>query len=97
VFGDGTVIILNTPGHTPGHHSLLVKLNDRNYLITGDLVHFHENYSTNGVPWFNVSRADTLASIDRFKKLEQTFKATVIIQHDARDIAKLPAFPAGAK
>ena len=98
VFGDGTVIMLNTPGHTPGHHSLLVKLRERgNFLITGDLVHFHENYASNGVPWFNVSRADSLASIDRFKKLAQTFRATVIIQHDARDVGKLPAFPAGAK
>jgi len=98
VFGDGSVVILNTPGHTPGHHSLLVKLREKgNFLITGDLVHFHENYNSNGVPWFNVSRADTLASIDRFKKLAQTFRATVIIQHDARDIGKLPAFPAGAK
>ena len=98
VFGDGTVLILNTPGHTPGHHSLLVKLNEKgNMLITGDLVHFHENYETNGVPWFNASRADTLASIDRFKKLAAQFKATVIIQHDARDMGKLPAFPAAAK
>ena len=98
VFGDGTVLILNTPGHTPGHHSLLVKLNEKgNVLITGDLVHFHENYETNGVPWFNASRADTLASIDRFKKLAAQFKATVIIQHDARDVGKLPAFPAAAK
>ena len=97
VFGDGSVIILNTPGHTPGHHSLLVKLNNRSFLITGDLVHFHENYLTNGVPWFNVSRADSLASIDRFKKLESNSKATVIIQHDARDIGLLPVFPAAAK
>jgi glyoxylase-like metal-dependent hydrolase (beta-lactamase superfamily II) len=70
VFGDGSVIILNTPGHTPGHHGLLVKLKEKgNVLITGDLVHFHENYDTNGVPWFNTSRAESLASIDRFKKL----------------------------
>jgi len=98
VFGDGSVVILNTPGHTPGHHSLLVKLKEKgNVLISGDLVHFHENYDTNGVPWFNASRADTLASIDRFKKLAANFKATVIIQHDARDVGILPAFPAGAK
>jgi N-acyl homoserine lactone hydrolase len=98
VFGDGTVLILNTPGHTPGHHSVLVKLKEKgNVLISGDLVHFHENYDTNGVPWFNASRADTLASIDRFKKIAANFKATVIIQHDARDIGKLPAFPAAAK
>jgi N-acyl homoserine lactone hydrolase len=98
VFGDGTVLILNTPGHTPGHRSLLVKLKEKgNVLISGDLVHFHENYETNGVPWFNSSRAETLASIERFKKLAATFKATVIIQHDARDVGKLPAFPAAAK
>jgi N-acyl homoserine lactone hydrolase len=98
VFGDGSVVMLNTPGHTPGHHSLLVKLQSMgNVMITGDLAHFQENYDTNGVPLFNTSRADTLASLDRFKKLAANIKATVIIQHDARDIAKLPVFPAFAK
>ena len=98
VFGDGTVIMLNTPGHTPGHHSLLVKLKEKgNVLITGDLAHFRENYDSNGVPTFNTSRADTLASLDRFKQLATNLHATVIIQHDARDIEKLPAFPAAAK
>jgi N-acyl homoserine lactone hydrolase len=98
VFGDGTVVVLNTPGHTPGHHSLLVKLNQMgNVLITGDLAHFHENYDGNGVPTFNTDRAATLASLDRFKKIAANLKATVIIQHDARDVGKLPAFPAAAK
>jgi N-acyl homoserine lactone hydrolase len=98
VFGDGSVIMLNTPGHTPGHHSLLVKLKDKgNVLLTGDLAHFRENYDSNGVPTFNTNRADTLASLDRFKQLAANLKATVIIQHDARDIEKLPAFPAAAK
>ncbi|HEY6619679.1 MAG TPA: N-acyl homoserine lactonase family protein [Steroidobacteraceae bacterium] len=98
VFGDGSVIMLNTPGHTPGHHSLLVKLGVMgNVLITGDLAHFRENYASNGVPTFNTSRAETLASLDRFKQLAANLHATVIIQHDARDIDKLPAFPASAK
>jgi N-acyl homoserine lactone hydrolase len=98
VFGDGSVIMLNTPGHTPGHHSLLVRLKDfGNVLLTGDLAHFRENYDSNGVPTFNTNRADTLASLDRFKQLAANLKATVIIQHDARDIDKLPAFPAAAK
>jgi N-acyl homoserine lactone hydrolase len=98
VFGDGSVIMLNTPGHTPGHHSLLVKLKDKgNVLITGDLAHFRENFDSNGVPTFNTSRAETLASLDRFKQLAKNLNAIVIIQHDARDIEKLPVFPASAK
>ncbi len=98
VFGDGTVMVLNMPGHTPGHHSLLVKLKDMgNVLITGDLSHFHENYDSDGVPTFNTDRAASIASLDRFKKLAKNLKATVIIQHDARDVSKLPAFPAAAK
>ncbi len=98
VFGDGTVTVINTPGHTPGHHSLLVRLKTMgNVLITGDLAHFHENYDGNGVPVFNTSRAETLASLDRFKKAAANLQATVIIQHDARDVGKLPAFPAAAQ
>ena len=98
VFGDGSVVMLDLPGHTPGHHGLLVKLKNKgNVLLTGDLAHLRENYESNGVPTFNVSRADTLASMDRIKKLAAAHKATVIIQHDARDIEKLPVFPAFAK
>jgi len=98
IFGDGSVVMLNMPGHTPGHHSLLVKLKDMgNVLLSGDLAHFQENYDGNGVPTFNTNRSETLASFDRFKKIAANLKATVIIQHEARDIGKLPAFPAAAK
>jgi N-acyl homoserine lactone hydrolase len=98
VFGDGSVIVLRTPGHTPGHQSLLVKLPQTgNVIISGDAVHFRENYDTVGVPVFNFDRAQTVASIERLKRIAANLKATVIIQHDARDIDKLPAFPAAAK
>ena len=98
VFGDGSVIILYTPGHTPGHHSVLVRLAQMGpVILSGDAAHFHENYESNGAPWFNHDRAQTIASIDRIKKLAGTQKATVIIQHDSRDISKLPVAPESAK
>src|SRR5258708_6214653 len=97
VFGDGSVVILRTPGHTPGHSSLLVKTKSKNYILIGDLAHFHENYKSDGVPSFNYDRAQTVASLERVKKLAANLKATVIIQHDQRDIGLLPAFPAAAK
>jgi N-acyl homoserine lactone hydrolase len=98
VFGDGSVIMLRTPGHTPGHSSLLVKLAEMGpIIITGDAVHFRENLDTVGVPMFNFDRAQTVASIERLKKIAANLKATIIIQHDARDVEKLPPTPAFAK
>lgn len=97
VFGDGSVIMLATPGHTPGHHSLLVKLAAGAVLLSGDLYHAAEAREKRGVPPFNTSRAETLASMDRFEQLARDDKAKVIIQHEPSDIAKLPVFPASAK
>jgi N-acyl homoserine lactone hydrolase len=98
IFGDGSVIMLNLPGHTPGHHSLLVNLKEMGpVLLSGDVTHFRENYDSNGIPTFNVDRAQSIAALDRFKKIAAALRATVIIQHDARDVSKLPAFPASAK
>lgn len=98
VFGDGSVMILRAPGHTPGHTMLLVRLKGMGpVVLSGDAAHFHENYVNEGVPSFNDDRAQTIASIQRIKGIEKNLKATVIIQHDPRDIGKLPTFPEAAK
>ncbi len=98
VFGDGTVMMLRAPGHTPGHSMLLVRLKDMGpVLLSGDAVHFIENYNLEGVPGFNFDRAQTIASIQRIKQMQKNLNATLIIQHDPRDIGKLPAFPAAAR
>ncbi|MGY4514968.1 N-acyl homoserine lactonase family protein [Lysobacter sp. HA18] len=98
VFGDGTVVMIDLPGHTPGHHGLLVRLEKMgNVLLTGDVTHFRENYRSDGVPTWNTDRAQSLASLDRFRKMATNLSATVIIQHDPRDITKLPTFPAFAR
>ena len=98
VLEDGSVIVLRTPGHTPGHQALLVKLPQTGAVIlSGDAMHFRENYDAFGVPAFNYDRAETVASMERIKKMADNLKAKVIIQHDARDVEKLPVFPASAK
>lgn len=97
VFGDGSVIMLALPGHTPGHSALLVKLRSGPVLLSGDQYHFAEQVKNRGVPAFNVDRADTLASHDRFDRIAANVKAKVIIQHEPGDVAKLPAFPEAAR
>jgi glyoxylase-like metal-dependent hydrolase (beta-lactamase superfamily II) len=98
VFGDQSVIMLSLPGHTPGHNGLLVKLPRMGYvLLSGDLAHLRENYLNNGVPASNYDRAQSLASLDRFKQIAKNLHATVVIQHEEADIDKLPRFPAFAQ
>jgi glyoxylase-like metal-dependent hydrolase (beta-lactamase superfamily II) len=98
VFGDGKVVMLDLPGHTPGHHGLLVMLDGAGpVLLSGDVAHFRENLEANGVPTYNADRADSLASMDRFRTMARNLKATAIIQHEPGDVAKLPAFPKSAE
>lgn len=98
VFGDGSVVILSMPGHTPGHSSLLVRLPETgNVLLTGDLYHFREQIENSGVPRFNTDRADTLASMERFMQIDEALDAMIVIQHDVGDIERLPAFPESAR
>ena len=97
VFGDGSVVVLDMPGHTPGHKALLIRLKSGAVLLSGDLYHATEQVTNRGVPSFNTNRADTLASFDRFQAIAKSLNAKVILQHEANDIAKLPAFPAAAQ
>lgn len=94
VFGDGSVVMKATPGHTPGHTALLVRMPQMgNVLLTGDLYHFEEQVTNRGVPEFNTDRADTLASFERFETIAKALDATVIIGHDPRHLDRLPLFP----
>jgi glyoxylase-like metal-dependent hydrolase (beta-lactamase superfamily II) len=94
VFGDGRVRILKTPGHTPGHQSLLLKLQAAGTVVlSGDLYHTRENHQYGRVPTINTQRADTLASMARIQAILKNSKARLIIQHDLRDFAALPKFP----
>jgi glyoxylase-like metal-dependent hydrolase (beta-lactamase superfamily II) len=97
VFGDGSVVALHLPGHTPDHLALLVKLASGPVLLTGDLYHSREAREKRGVPPFNTSREETLQSMDKFEKLAKDTGAKVVIQHEPRDIGLLPAFPKAAE
>jgi N-acyl homoserine lactone hydrolase len=95
VFRDGSVRILKTPGHTPGHQVLLVKLKKSGVVVlSGDLWHQRASVKPRRVPVFNASRADTLASMDRIEKILANTKGRLVVQHDLADFKALPKFPA---
>lgn len=94
VFGDGTVIILNTPGHTIGHQSLQIQLAKAGTIVlSGDVYHTKAARIHKLVPTFNYSRAETLASMLRLESIIQNTHGRLIIQHAPQDYAELPVFP----
>lgn len=98
VFGDGSVLIKATPGHTPGHTVLLVRLPETgDVLLTGDLYHFEAQAAKHSVSAYNFNREQTLSSMARFDDTAKALNARVVVQHDPIHIGRLPAFPNSAK
>jgi glyoxylase-like metal-dependent hydrolase (beta-lactamase superfamily II) len=94
VFGDGTVVIKSTPGHTPGHQSLFVKLPEHGpVLLSGDLVHLVYSWENNVVPSFNFSVPQSLESLKAMKALVAESKGEVWINHDPEQTKEIPKAP----
>lgn len=82
VFGDGTVVILSTPGHSPGHQSLYIKLPQTgDVILSGDLYHFEANRTDYGIPVWNDKKM-TIQSFARIDNILDNTPATLWIQHD---------------
>jgi N-acyl homoserine lactone hydrolase len=95
VFGDGSVMILRAPGHTPGHQVLKLKLaKSGTVILSGDLWHLRASRDFKRVPTFNVNRADTLASMGRVETILKNTNGRLIVQHDIKDYDALPKPPA---
>jgi glyoxylase-like metal-dependent hydrolase (beta-lactamase superfamily II) len=95
IFGDGSVILVSTPGHTPGSQSLLVHLKNSGFIIlSGDVVHLEENFEKNIVPSLNTNKAESIASMEKIRQLITTYKAKLFINHDKKQSDKLKLLPA---
>ncbi len=94
VFGDGTVRLISTPGHTPGHLVLLVRLPKRGpVLLAGDLYHYPEEITTGRVPPFEWNADQAKASRAKVAALMRETGAALWIEHDIATHAKLPKAP----
>ena len=83
VFGDGSVVLLSTPGHTPGHQSLLVRLPKTGAVVlSGDAAHFQSNWDNRRVPGINFNKEQTVTSMQRIADLLAKEHAQLWINHD---------------
>lgn len=94
VFGDGSVMIISTPGHTPGHQCLLVHLPQTGAVVlSGDMVHFQDNWDHRRVPARNFNKEQTTQSMERVAKLLKDEHAQLWINHDKEQSAGVAHAP----
>lgn len=96
VFGDGSVVIVSAPGHTPGHQVLYLELaNTGRIVLSGDLYHFEKSRELRATPVFNTDAEETLRSMARVDALLEEKNATLWVEHSkalADSLKKAPAF-----
>jgi len=95
VFGDGSVVILSTPGHTPGHQSLFVRLPRRGgVVLSGDATHFQDNWVNRRVPANNFDKEASVKSMDKLAAFMTANNAQLWINHDKAQSSGIPKAPA---
>jgi glyoxylase-like metal-dependent hydrolase (beta-lactamase superfamily II) len=95
VFGDGTVVIKSTPGHTPGHQVLALKLPKTGpVLIAGDLWHYAAERTASRPPQDEANQQQTLASRAAMEAYLKQSGAQLWIEHDPATFRRLKKAPA---
>ncbi len=81
LFGDGSVVVLDTKGHTQGHQSLMVKLKNTGTLfLAGDAVYTPEN-EAGVIPGITWNTYESMKSIDRLKMLRDSHQGSIWYSH----------------
>jgi glyoxylase-like metal-dependent hydrolase (beta-lactamase superfamily II) len=94
IFGDGTVVIKSTPGHTPGHQVMLVKLAKFGpVILSGDLYHYPEEIATGKTPDFEFNPGQSAKSRAAVQAWAKEQNAKLWIEHDGPTHANLPKSP----
>jgi N-acyl homoserine lactone hydrolase len=95
LFGDGSVVLISTPGHTPGHQCLLVRLPKTGaVLLSGDAVHTKANWDNHRAPQRNLNVPQSLASLDRMAAVLKESNGELWIAHEPSEVALRKYAPA---
>lgn len=93
LFGDGSLHLLKTPGHTPGESSLFVRLPNRKIVLAGDTVHLRAALDQEAAMPLDTDPVRSVLSIKRLKAIRDLHEVKIWISHDPEDWAELPHAP----
>ena len=91
---NGKVFIFPTPGHTPGHQSVLIRLEKHKpVIITGDAIYLRENLEDDVPPGFAIDFAKTLYGYSMIKQLAEDEGAEIWYGHDPESFSEIKLAP----
>jgi glyoxylase-like metal-dependent hydrolase (beta-lactamase superfamily II) len=94
IFGDGSLVIIPLPGHTPGHQGLLVRLRKGGAMIlSGDSVPCEENYLASKIPRNHLDGEQARKTVQYLRDLVEKEKALLIHGHDPGQWEKIRKVP----
>ena len=83
LFGDGTIRMIFTPGHSPGHQSFLLNLpNTGPVLLTIDAAYTLDHWENKALPGLVCSSVDAAQSVAKLRKIAADTGALVVTGHD---------------
>ncbi len=94
VYGDGVLQTVFSPGHAPGHMSLMVNLpNTRNILLAIDAAYTTDHWEEQALPGFVSSAVDAVRSVKKLRALAEKTDALVVTGHDPDDWKRFKKAP----
>jgi N-acyl homoserine lactone hydrolase len=92
LFGDGTVVLLPTPGHTPGHQSLRLRLDGAEVVLCADACYFSDWMDSEQTPPYGFDKGQEVESVRRLRALRDA-GAWMLYGHDPDQWATVPQAP----
>jgi N-acyl homoserine lactone hydrolase len=95
LFGDGSVMLIATHGHSPGHQNMLIRLPKTGAIMfTGDSVHTKANWDSGRVPQRNFNVPQSLEALERMRKVLKEANAVLWIGHEPSEVPNRKYAPA---
>jgi len=84
LFGDGAIVIFQTPGHTAGHQSIRVKCAEKHYILAADAAYVPEKMKARKLAAVLWSPDAVIATWEKLEKMAKDYDADLIFTHDLR-------------
>ena len=93
LFGDGSIVILPTPGHTAGHQSLWIRAGASQFLLTGDASYTREHLEQTILPTNTFDAGEMTHSMGVLRDLRDRRGVLLLYGHDSEQWNSLPHAP----